>query len=170
MSFIDILDKTLNEDLYHMKRTKKFLSNYKVSEMIHNKKYKELLKYKKYNWCDLINSISNIIDDDYPQNNMYEFFTNCESNILKHIIDNTIDLEYEDECNEWRPIHYICIYSIPEIIKYMIDKGVNLDCQMGEGWKPLDILQGRFKRNKLIDNKSEFFKIIEYIINKMCPK
>jgi len=153
--------------MYHMERTSKFLSNYKVSDMIHNNNYKELLKYKNYNWCDLINSISNIIDDDYSQNNLYKFFTNCESSILKHIIDNTIDLEYKDESNEWRPIHYIFIYSTPEIIKYMINKKVNLNCRMGEGWSPLDILQGRFKRNKLIGNRSEFSKIIECIVKKL---
>jgi ankyrin repeat protein len=36
-----------------------------------------------------------------------------------------IQLECED-VNGYRPIHYICEFSTPEMIKYIIDKGISL--------------------------------------------
>jgi ankyrin repeat protein len=41
----------------------------------------------------------------------------------------------------WRPIHFICRFSTPEIIKYIIDKGVDLACsKTNEGWRPIHFI------------------------------
>jgi ankyrin repeat protein len=58
------------------------------------------------------------------------------NDIIKLIIDKTIDLECQTSAN-WRPIHYICRYSTPEMIKYIIDKGVDLECHTSTNWRPI---------------------------------
>ncbi len=65
--------------------------------------------------------------------------TQCDIQILKHIIDNSIDLECQTIKN-WRPIHSICRHSTPEMIKYIIDKGVDLECQHNEDWRPIHLI------------------------------
>jgi hypothetical protein len=70
--------------------------------------------------------------------------TNLE--ILKYAIDNCIDLECETS-KKWRPIHYICRYSINEIIKYIIDKGVSLECETNNKSRPIYIIRQRFTYN-----------------------
>ncbi len=37
----------------------------------------------------------------------------------------------------WRPVHIICKYSTPEMIQYIIDRGVNLECQANDGKRPI---------------------------------
>jgi ankyrin repeat protein len=81
---------------------------------VKNKNFDKLLYYVEFD----------LSDDNFT----YNLFKDCkDKNVLKHVIDNTIDLECIN--NEgWRPIHYLCRYSTPEMIRYIIDKGVNLEC------------------------------------------
>jgi hypothetical protein len=91
------------------------------NKIIDNKQFDELLNYVKF---DL-------------SNNFEELLINCKNeNILKYVIDNTIDLECKNDF-EQRPIHWICVYSTPEMIKYIIDKGVNLECEDIYKYRPI---------------------------------
>jgi hypothetical protein len=62
-------------------------------------------------------------------------FNNIPENIYKNnyimelIINKLENLECETLRDKWRPIHFICKYSTPEMIKYIIDKGVDLECE-----------------------------------------
>lgn len=58
--------------------------------------------------------------------------------MIKYIIDLGVDLECA-----WRPIHFICQYSTPQMIKYIIDLCVNLKCKTDEGCNPLFIIKFR---------------------------
>ena len=39
--------------------------------------------------------------------------------MIKYIVDKGVDLECE-AFNKWKPIHFICEFSTPEMIKYII--------------------------------------------------
>src|SRR5204862_6572265 len=54
-----------------------------------------------------------------------------------------------------RPIHLVCRYSTPEIIKYVINKNVNLECMDNRGWKPIHYIC-----------RYSTLEMIKYIINK----
>ena len=64
-------------------------------------------------------------------------FKSNNSEIIKYIIDNSINLECEINDNKWKPIHYVCRYSTPDVIKYLVDKGVDLECEDDKKWKPI---------------------------------
>ena len=52
---------------------------------------------------------------------------------------NRIDLE-ATTIDNWKAIHYICRYSNPEIIQYLIDKGVDLEAKTNNGWRPIHFI------------------------------
>ncbi len=57
-------------------------------------------------------------------------------NLMIHLIEHFENFDEINKNNGWRLIHYICMYSTPEIIQYIIDKGVDLECQTNNGWRP----------------------------------
>ena len=84
-----------------------------------------------------------------------KLFDECtDDSVLKHIIDNTIDLENKDY-EGWRPIHVVCRFSKPVIIKYLIRKGVDLECKNDKGYRPIHLI--------LLNSTPG---IIKYIVNK----
>jgi ankyrin repeat protein len=96
-----------------LQNDKKEITKEIFEKIIDNKQFDELLNYVKF---DLNYNFKNLLK-------------NCKNEkILKHVIDNAIDLECEND-NKSRPIHFICENSTPEIIKYIIDKDVNLECK-----------------------------------------
>lgn len=59
--------------------------------------------------------------------NLESFIKNCKDiNILKYFIDNVIDLNVG---SNYKLIHLICWYQPFEAIKYIIDKGVDFECE-----------------------------------------
>jgi len=145
----------------------KFISNLSMKSMIaellekHPELKNEQYKHKSININLFYNNKMKIIDAinkgyfseilNYYQYDLLQLpivfiLKYCkDSTILKHLFDNSITLEcvYNDE---WRPhnckpIHYICEYSTEEMIKYIIDKGVDLECENIYKHKPLDILK-----------------------------
>lgn len=113
---------------------------------------------------------------------------NCkDTEILKYVINNAIDLECENN-NKWRPIHFICKFSIPGMIKYIIDKNVCLECEDEFKWRPIHFIC-RYSTSEMIkyiidknvnlecednDKKRPIhficlkspFELIEYVISK----
>jgi len=55
-------------------------------------------------------------------------------NLVKYLIDNAIETKNTENL---KLIHFICRYSTPELIKYIIDKGANTECSDNNGWKPI---------------------------------
>ena len=71
-------------------------------------------------------------------NFVWDNFKNLTIIKQKEYLDNCIDLEqYNDG---FKPIHFICKYSTPEMIKYIIDKNVDLECKINNGWKPIHFI------------------------------
>jgi len=67
--------------------------------------------------------------------------------MIKYIIDIYIEKELNLECetnNKYKPIHFICDHSTPEMIKYIIDiyieKGLNLECKTKCDYRPIDFI------------------------------
>ncbi len=71
---------------------------------------------------------------DYDMSNdalLTSIFEKCkDNNIIRHIIDNFVGLESENK-SRWRLVHFICSLSTPEMIKYIVSKGVDLECTTG---------------------------------------
>jgi len=158
-------------------------NDFDVCSLINNfDKYK--IKIDKINTIDLseLIEISNI-DDKFKyilktQENIYIFkFINKIKN-LECIIDRTLNLKL---------IHLLCKYSNDSnVIKYLIDKNIDLECKTNDKWKPIHLLckysndsnvikylidkniDLECKTNKLIDilcNKN-MLEILQYLINK----
>ena len=108
-----------------------------TSTIINNKKdYDQnvLIKYCNNNIgkaCEYIDNFDkiNINFSKFPLT-MYK-----ETILMKKIIDK-INLECATD-KKYKPIHYICKFSTPEIIKYIIDKEVDLECETLEKWRPI---------------------------------
>lgn len=57
---------------------------------------------------------------------------------INYLIENYIDnFDYIDEYNGKRLIHYICKGYKPNMVKYLIEKGVDLECKDNKGRRPL---------------------------------
>ena len=63
---------------------------------------------------------------------------NKQEEVIRHLIDNALNIEAVN-CirTKKKLIHYICQYSTPKMIKYIIDKGVNLECKDIEQMRPI---------------------------------
>jgi len=98
-----------------------------IGNVMKSKDYNKLLTYTNID-------LKEIFEDD----SSYKLFTDGSVAVLKHIIDNASNLEYIDEGNDDRRlIHHICESSNSEVIKYIIDKGVDLECQDENGRRPI---------------------------------
>ena len=69
----------------------------------------------------------------------YNDFENLNIEKHKEYLDNCIDLECETK-NKWRPIHFICRNSTPEMITFIIKKGVALECKTKDKWRPVHLI------------------------------
>ena len=90
---------------------------------VKNNNYDELLKYvgKKITYMDL------------KDNNLTMCIGNIPDILMIDILNNTSKL-YIEKSNI---IKELCYYSTPEIIKYIIDKGVNLEVETNYKWRPI---------------------------------
>jgi len=119
--------------------------------------FKELLIKNKFNEliCYTNITLNDIILDQ--QSIACYIFKNCDNdNIIKIIIDNSIDFDCDDNYGN-RPIHYACQYTSDIIIKYMIDKGVDINIPDKKGNKPIHYIT-KFQYNS--------GDIIKYLIRK----
>ena len=87
-----------------------------------------------------------------------EIFENINLINDKYIYLDTVNLEQIiKNTDNWKPIHYICIYSTSEIIKYIIDKNVDLEASTLYGFKPFHYIC-----------QQSNLDMIKYIFNKGC--
>jgi len=120
-----------------------------IEKIIELGNYDELLSYAEFDLKHLMDS-QHLRDSDV----FHKLCQNANPDILKYVIDNSIDLECRNNIDS-RPIHYICKYSTPEMIKYIIDKGVDLECQQINGCRPIHYIC-----------IYSTFEMIKYIIDK----
>ena len=81
-----------------------------------NAQYTKLLNYNEFDWLL------------FDSQNLEKIMENINSDVITHIINNTPNLECEID-EKLRPIHYVCKYQSIDVIKLLVDKGVDLECQ-----------------------------------------
>jgi len=65
-----------------------------------------------------------------------------DTNVLIKLINKLNNLEYQYQDN-WKLIHFICKYGNPKIIKYILDKNIDLECQTLKGMRPIHFICSR---------------------------
>ncbi|AYV82281.1 MAG: hypothetical protein Homavirus24_4 [Homavirus sp.] len=131
-----------NEKVNQFKPSMNHLDNVNIiNKFLLLKEYDKLLQYENFDFMAI---------DLY----IIDMLKTKRDDIIKHILDKSINLECVNY-DRWKPIHFICCYGTPEVtnkikfilflaknklvlfVKYMIDKGVDLECVNNHGWKPI---------------------------------
>ena len=99
----------------------------KINRIIDNSDYDLLLNYTEFDWILFGESIDKLME-------------NVTNDIMIHIINNTLDLACDTDTNKWKPIHYMCQYQSIDVIKLLIDKGVDLECETHDKWRPIHLV------------------------------
>ena len=120
-------------------------NNKQIKKIFKNKEYEKLLSYSKFDVKYLFKRIRKDLDE-------------IGDKILYHIIDNCLDLNVNVDIIEYtstRLIHLFCRYASHESIKYLIDKGIELECQEKDGYYPVHLIceESSFQMAKYILNK-----------------
>ena len=143
----------ISEEVISVLTIKNYIEDYiKKHQELKDEVYTPIYAHRKYkDEIDVI--IQNEKWDELKQYTGFEYvlfdttkirqklFGKCTSEMLKYVIDNTIDLDYK-RSNGARMIHAICNSSMPEIIKYIIDKGIDAESASTNSYKikPIDNL------------------------------
>lgn len=98
-----------------------------VREIINKKSYNTLLEY------------TNFDPEELFKEKLSKLFKKASVNVIKHIIDYNLDLEYADP-KGCCIIHYIVESGRFELIKYIIDQDVNLECETIHGIRPIHMI------------------------------
>ncbi len=93
-----------------------------IMRFMRHKRFDKLLLYKNFLIMD---PLPNYMDNT----SIIEYLCRkCKKdNIIKYVLDNCIDIECSDIISGMYPIHIICRYGSEDIIKYIVEKGVNLN-------------------------------------------
>ena len=122
--------KSLNKYFQKLPST---TNNEAIKKIMRDCEYEKLLLYKSFDAEYLFSDIYCAIDDG-----------DARIKIMKHIIDNCLDLNVEVDAGydftSTRLIHLFCKHGNPELIQYLIDKGVELECPDREGNYPLHLI------------------------------
>lgn len=97
-----------------------------IEKIIKEKNFDKLFEYQRFNFRYL----------HFLCDNLFE----CKDNdILKHVVDNMIDLECQ-MTRGIRFIHFVCRYGNLYLIQLLIDKGIDFECVTTTGWKPIHVI------------------------------
>jgi len=99
----------------------------KIKTSIRNNQVNILLEYDQYDVTIL---------EFFDHIAFYHLFK--EENLMKYLI-NHMFLESETK-RKWKPIHYICKYSTPEIIRTITEKEIDLECMTNYGFRPIHFI------------------------------
>lgn len=146
-------------------------ANYKneIYKIINNRQWNKLRNYTEYDVKSLRLSLLDLFDF-------------CDIDTLKYVIDNIIDLDETVDESGRRLIHYIHFRAVnTPIIKYIIDKGVDLNVLDVHGCRPIyyacanstiEIVEYMVDKGAYIDDKFIHYvcmkspaDIIKYFIN-----
>lgn len=112
----------------------------KIHDLIKQGQYEGLLMYKRYDMRCMMDAFHDVRtmhfgfdenENEYIYNHFGQLLMNCKQyDVIKHVIDNCIDIECKYLNDDMKPIHYVCLYTTPELIRYMIeDKNINPECK-----------------------------------------
>ena len=124
-----------------------------IKKIMNNHEYEKLLSYKFFD--------AKYLFADINEANTY----GIKNEIMKHVLDHCLDLNVEVDMGDetfmgsgylsTRLIHLFCRKSNPELIRYLIDKNIELECPDKDGHYPLDLIC-----------EHSTFEMIKYIISK----
>ena len=81
-----------------------------------------------------------VLNTDIGKESLFEIVCkNCPNEIIKHIIDNSIDYDVYDR-KKLKPLHIACKYASGEVIMYLAKKGVDLESEDINGERPLSYI------------------------------
>lgn len=112
------------------------MSESKLPYLTHHKKIKASIRN---------NQVNILYEYDQYDVTILEFFDQIgfsylfkEENLMNYLMDHMF---LESETNrKWRPIHYLCKYSTPEVIRTMIGKRVCLESSTNYGFRPIHFI------------------------------
>lgn len=121
-----------------------------ITKIIERGSFNDLLQFKDIDLSEL-----------YVTGSLQVLLKSCQDiTILKHMIDNCIDLNVRDLTNSWCLIHYVCMYCKLDIIRYLVKKGVNMKSKTNNGFTPMRILKSNLQLSPM-----EKHKFIKEMIN-----
>ena len=138
-----ITNKIINDDVVNCEINnilKNIISDLIISKIINQ----EDVYLKKLDIADFFHKYGT--NDD----KVHELIDLMESKGLLNTFDSTIITQYN-----YQLIHWVCRFSSNKMIKYLIDKNINLEAETIDKWRPIHLLC------KYQDNE-----IIQYLINK----
>ena len=114
------------------------------------KEFLDLLKENKFDNLKEFTSI--ILNTELGKETLFSVVCRlCPDEIIKHIIDNSLDYDVSDK-NKLKPLHTACKLASHDVIMYLAKKGVDLNSEDINGESPLGYL--------LLYRKEEYYKFI----------
>lgn len=105
-----------------------------ITKAINDEKYDDLLNYVDYELEKLLNIIN-----DMNEMGRENFFDKNNDDVIKYIIDNSINLNTMQAGLNNCLIHYVCQYASLNVIKYIISKNVNIEAENSKKVRPIHI-------------------------------
>lgn len=141
-SIKEMVDKFLDKNTEY--KSDQFL--FKKPFYLFIKEFYDILKEKQFDKLREFTAI--ILNTEYGKETLFEIVCkNCPEDIIKHIIDNSIDYDVSDK-RKTKPIHMACKYSSPDIIMHMTKKGVDLESEDSNGDRPLHFISSNINNQK----------------------
>lgn len=132
---------------HQFKKDNRYITNVSyIKEYIRKGNYYKLLDFVEYNFISLV-------DNEI----LINILSHSDDKIVLHVIDNLTN-NYNEEYGRYRFMTYIFLHSKQTIIKYMIDKNVDLDYTINSK------IYGKRLLNVLISRK--FYDLAKYVIQK----
>ena len=127
----------------------------KIKAYMVAKKWEKLRKYTNYSFRSLLSTFT----FTHNKSCLGLLLEECPESVMKHIIDNSVDIDKCLMMGEYYLIHYICEKSTRlEIIKLFVEndkKNINLEQENSNKWRPI---------HYALQNCS--FEVIKYLIDK----
>ena len=100
-----------------------------VAKIMKDKQYLKLLDYNSFQ----LDELYKVSSDSHV-----EFFKSAPRRVLRHVIDNAVDLEAKSPRGS-RLVHLVCAYSTRSMQRLVIKKGVNLETENNCATRPIQI-------------------------------
>jgi ankyrin repeat protein len=104
-------------------KANQFMTAEDVNQCIHDGNFDRLLNCDKFYFGEIRN----------PK----KLCEQAPINVLKYFIDKCEDLNCRDRDDDWYLIHHFIFGSDPEVVKYLINKNVELEVCDLENWRPI---------------------------------
>jgi len=118
-------------------KSEQFLS--KKPFFLFSKDFIESLKEKRFD--DLMKYTTILLNTDLGKETLFEYVCKlCPDEVIKYIIDNSIDYDTCDKRKNLKPLHIVCKYSSRDVILHLLNKNIELQAQDLNGETALSYL------------------------------